>query len=310
MAQIVSIANQKGGVGKTSCVTHLAAALAAQHGKKTVLIDMDGQCNATAAVLARHAPPERTIKDVLWHAIPVEDVMVQAPYDAPLYLVAGSPELAFYEKQISPTQWDDLVQDSRLTLLGGIPDDVDIVLIDTPPTLGLWLNAALGASDGCVVVAEPNAFSVAGLSQLLATIERVKETVNPSLDLTGLILNKVRPGVREHEGFRNAFLEQFGPLLFDPPLALRVVIEECQRAGSPLEWYPDPKAHEVRRWFGRIAAQLLERRGLSPAPSTAPAPVAAGAADSAKGTSRSGRRPAKRQRVGAGARGKTTRPDT
>jgi chromosome partitioning protein len=266
MAQIVSIANQKGGVGKTSCVTHLAAALAAQHGKKTVLIDMDGQCNATAAVLARSAPPERTIKDVLWHAIPVEDVMVQAPYDAPLYLVAGSPELAFYEKQISPTQWDDLVQDSRITLLGGIPDDVDIVLIDTPPTLGLWLNAALGASDGCVVVAEPNAFSVAGLSQLLETIERVKETVNPSLDFTGLILNKVRPGVREHEGFRAAFLEQFGPLLFDPPLALRVVIEECQRAGSPLEWYPDPKAVEVRRWFGKIAAQLLERRGLSLAP--------------------------------------------
>jgi len=273
MAQIVSIANQKGGVGKTSCVTHLAAALAAQHGKKTVLIDMDGQCNATAAVLARHAPPDRTIKDVLWHAIPVEDVMVQVPYDAPLYLVAGSPELAFYEKQISPTQWDDLVQDSRLTLLGGIPDDVDIVLIDTPPTLGLWLNAALGASDGCVVVAEPNAFSVAGLSQLLATIERVKETVNPSLDLTGLILNKVRPGVREHEGFRNAFVEQFGPLLFDPPLALRVVMEECQRAGSPLEWYPDPKAVEVRRWFGRIAAQLLERRGIPPAVTPAPPPV-------------------------------------
>lgn len=270
MAQIISIANQKGGVGKTSCVTHLAAALAAQHGKKTVLIDMDGQCNATAALLARTAPPSHTIKDVLWHAIPVEDVMVHAPYDAPLYLVAGSPELAFYEKQISPTQWDDLVQDARLTILGGIPDDVDIVLIDTPPTLGLWLNAALGASDGCVVVAEPNAFSVAGLSQLLATIERVKETVNPTLDLTGLILNKVRPGVREHEGFRAAFVEQFGPLLFDPPLALRVVIEECQRAGSPLEWYPDPKALEVRRWFGRLAAQLLERRGLAPTPPASP----------------------------------------
>lgn len=266
MPQIISVANQKGGVGKTSCVTHLAAALAAQHGMKTVLLDMDGQCNATAAVLARHAPPPHTIKDVLWQAIPVEDVMVQAPYDAPLYLVAGSPELAYYEKQISPTQWDDLVQDARLTLLGGIPDDVDVVLIDTPPTLGLWLNAALGASDGCVVVAEPNAFSVAGLSQLLATIERVKETVNPALDLTGLILNKVRPGVREHEGFRTAFHDQFGPLLFDPPLALRVVIEECQRAGSPLEWYPDPKAQEVRRWFGRIAGQLLARRGLAPAP--------------------------------------------
>jgi chromosome partitioning protein len=293
MAQIVSIANQKGGVGKTSCVTHLAAALAAQHGKKTVLIDMDGQCNATAAVLARNAPPERTIKDVLWHAIPVEDVMVQAPFDAPLYLVAGSPELAFYEKQISPTQWDDLVQDSRITLLGGIPDDVDIVLIDTPPTLGLWLNAALGASDGCVVVAEPNAFSVAGLSQLLATIEQVKETVNPTLDFTGLILNKVRPGVREHEGFRNAFVEQFGPLLFDPPLALRVVIEECQRAGSPLEWYPDPKAVEVRRWFGRLAAQLLERRGLAPGATwTATPPAGKPDGDSPASRARSRRKPA------------------
>jgi chromosome partitioning protein len=299
MAQIVSVANQKGGVGKTSCVTHLAAALAVQHGKKTILIDMDGQCNATAALLARGAPPDRTIKDVLWHAVPVEDVMVQAPYDAPLYLVAGSPELAFYEKQISPTQWDDLVQDSRLTLLGGIPDDVDIVLIDTPPTLGLWLNAALGASDGCVVVAEPNAFSVAGLSQLLATIEHVKETVNPALDFTGLILNKVRPGVREHEGFRSAFIEQFGPLLFDPPLALRVVIEECQRAGRPLEWYPDPKAVEVRRWFGQIAAQLLERRGLSPASAFRTPPPAALPKNTAgrsrpKTAAAAGRRPSKR----------------
>lgn len=262
MAQVVAIANQKGGVGKSTVSTCLAAALAGQHGLRTLLIDMDGQCNTTAAVLARGPRPDRTIKDALWQALPLGEIMVPSPHHERLFIIAGSEELSYYEKTILPQQWDDIVQESRQIILTGLPPEIDVVLIDTPPSLGLWLNAALGASDGCVMVCEPNAFSLQGITQLMATFSNIKETVNADLDLAGLIVNKVRGNVREHEGFLSAFRQQFGPLVFDPAIHQRVVFEESQRAGCPIEWYADAKAVEPREWFGRIARQLIERRGL------------------------------------------------
>ncbi|MDQ6831498.1 MAG: ParA family protein [Gemmatimonadota bacterium] len=260
MTLVIAVANQKGGTGKTTVATSLAAAFAGQLGMRTLLLDMDGQCNATAAVLgAQHGSP-RTIKDVLWHALPLGEVMVKSQHSDRLFVVAGSSELSYYEKSIAPEQWDDIVQEGRQILTAGLPEDIDLVVVDTPPSLGLWLNTALSASDAVVVVCEPGQFSLDGLKQLLHTISMLKAAVNPSLDLVGFVLNKYRTGVARHEAYLRAFRTQFGPLLLQPPIAQRIVIDDCQRAGIPIEFYPDRAAADVRQWFGEIARQVLARR--------------------------------------------------
>jgi chromosome partitioning protein len=279
MPQVLAVANQKGGTGKTTVATSLAAAFANQHGLTTLLIDMDGQCNATAAVLGSAARPRRTIKDVLWHAIPLAEVMVACPHHERLLVVAGSAELSYYEKVISPEQWDDVVQEARQILVAGLPDEVDVVVIDTPPSLGLWLNAALAASDGAIVVCEPGKFSLDGITQLMQTFTNLKATANPALDLTGFVVNKLRAGVGRHDDYLAAFRAQFGALLLEPPIHVRIVIDDCQRAGTPLEFYQDRAAPELRASFGQIAAQVMARRGVAPVVATGtPAATSAGTA--------------------------------
>lgn len=265
MTQVLAVANQKGGTGKTTVATSLAAALAGQHGLTTLLLDMDGQCNATSALLGADYVAERTIKDVLWQAMPLGDVMVQSQHCERLFAVAGSPELSYYEKSIAPEQWDDIVQEAQQILTAGLPESIDLVVIDTPPSLGLWLNAALSASDAAVVVCEPGKFSLDGLTRLMHTVTTLKASVNPTLELAGFVLNKYRAGVNRHEDYLTAFRAQFGPWLIEPPVHVRIVIDDCQRAGIPIEFYPDRAAVEVRAWFGAIAAQLLARRGLTSA---------------------------------------------
>jgi chromosome partitioning protein len=136
MALVLAVANQKGGVGKSTTAVNLAATFTAQYGLRTLVIDMDGQCNATAALMGMDWQPEHTIKDVLWDPRAISEVMVPTRHDERLLIVAGSPELSYFEKSIEPHVWDDIVQEARATLLNGLPDDVDVVILDTPPTLG------------------------------------------------------------------------------------------------------------------------------------------------------------------------------
>jgi MinD-like ATPase involved in chromosome partitioning or flagellar assembly len=106
-------------VGKSTTAVNLAATFSAQYGLRTLVIDMDGQCNATAALMGMDWQPEHTIKDVLWDPRAISEVMVPTRHDERLLIVAGSPELSYFEKSIEPHVWDDIVQEARATLLNG-----------------------------------------------------------------------------------------------------------------------------------------------------------------------------------------------
>ena len=173
MARVIAVVTQKGGVGKTTTATNLAAAVVGQYALRTLVLDLDPQCDATALLLGHTAQARATIRDVLWEPRPAGQAMTPSPFHPDLLVVPGSGELAHDEKHVGPAQWDEIAQDARQTLIGGVPADVDLVVIDTPPSLGLWLHCALSAADGYVLVGEPGILSARGMGAFLETADRV-----------------------------------------------------------------------------------------------------------------------------------------
>ena len=263
MSRIISVALQKGGVGKTTCSVNLAGALAGHFGLNTLLLDFDGQTNATSTVLGRAYESSGDIWSVLYSGAAIEEVMVQAPQHPQLWVLPGSPELAYWEKKLSEDQWDALVLEGRRILRERIPESIDVVIVDTPPSLGLWLQIAVAASDGVLLVVQPHEYSADGIRDLMRTVQAIQDKVNPDLVIDGLVVNGVRPTTGEHAAWVDEYRRQFGAAVLEPPIAERIVVAEAQRAKMPLEFYAGRGAAEARGWFREVAGQLVARTGLT-----------------------------------------------
>ena len=208
MPRVIAVATQKGGVGKTTTATNLAAAIVGQYALRVLVLDLDPQCDATALLLGHTAAAPATIREVLWEPRPAGEAMVPSPVHPDLFVVPGSGELAHDEKHVGPSQWDEIAQDARQTLIGGVPDDVDVVVIDTPPSLGLWLHCALAAADGYILLGEAGVLSARGMGAFLDTADQVAQNINPDLQRLGVVINNVRP-TAEDEGFVQMYRRRF-----------------------------------------------------------------------------------------------------
>ena len=209
---IITVANQKGGVGKTDLATNLSSCLA-KRGKKVLLLDMDPQANATT-YLSDKKHKKTTSHLLLDGKVKLHDAAVKTGIEN-LSIVPGSPEL--YSTQIELL--NDVGMQFKLKKKLSDAKGFDYVIIDTPPSLGLLTINALTASSHVIVPVQVNYLALDGMEKLLKTVEKIKEDINPELDLRGFVLtmydkrNKLSHDERQirREGLPDAYTDKHRP---------------------------------------------------------------------------------------------------
>lgn len=183
MGKVIALANQKGGVGKTTTAVNLSAALA-EKGKKILLIDSDAQGNATSGLGIKIEKGGKTLYNVITEEEPMSSAIVKTAYER-LYVCPSDVELSGAEIELV----DAPDRAHRLkNALSGIKNDYDFVLIDCPPSLGLVTLNALAAADTVLVPIQCEFYALEGLALLTGTIKRVKKSINPDIEFEGVLL--------------------------------------------------------------------------------------------------------------------------
>ena len=182
MGKVIVIANQKGGVAKTTTSVNLAASLA-HYKKKVLLLDLDPQGNASSGLGVNKAALEHSTYDVLVNFVPIDKITIEI--NKKLSLVPAKVELAGAEMELVSA----ISRESRLkNALDEVSDAYDYIIIDTPPSLGLLTLNALTAADSFLVPIQCEYYALEGLSQLLSTIKIVQKNLNPKLEMEGILM--------------------------------------------------------------------------------------------------------------------------
>lgn len=264
MGRIIAIANQKGGVGKTTTAINLAVALA-HSGQRVLLIDLDPQGNATSG-LTPEPVKTRTIYDSIVGRTPLTEVIREAR--AKLDLAPSSTDLVGAEIELATIEG----RERRLKAeMEGRVHEYNYVLMDTPPSLGLLTLNALVAADSVLVPMQCEYYALEGLSSLLATIRRVNAALNPRLELMGIVLTMFDARNRLSHEISLEVQKHFPERVFQSVIPRNVRISESPSHGRAVIEY-DPKSVGAEA-YRLLALELLERERGG---------VASGAAASAK----------------------------
>jgi chromosome partitioning protein len=231
MTKIVSLANQKGGVGKTTTAINLGASLAACE-RSVLLVDLDPQANATSGI-GRSKTEEKSMYPVLVDEMPIKDVIV--PTEIPtLFLAPSSVDLVGAEVELR----DAIGREHYLRrALESIDGEYDYVLIDSPPSLGLLTINGLTAARSVLVPMQCEYFALEGISQLMTTIERVREAVNPNLEVEGIVLTMFDERVNLSRQVAEEVRRHFADKVYETVIPRNVRLGEAPSFGKPIILY-------------------------------------------------------------------------
>lgn len=266
---VVGVCSLKGGVGKTSITLGLASAAMAAD-VATLVIDLDPQADATTG-LDVVSTPRRNAADVLRkpkRSI-IDEAVVPSGWtpDSPgrVDVLMGTSELAALDALTPSGQVDPTLAAALPTALGKLPAPYDLVLIDCPPNLAALTRTGLGSSDRALVVCEPGLFSVAAADRALKAVAELRDAGAERLQPLGVVVNRFRLRRREHT-YRVAELRSlFGPLVLNPVIDERSVLQQAQGAGRAIHEWPTASGREMAATFDRLLARVLRSANTRPA---------------------------------------------
>jgi chromosome partitioning protein len=254
-AKVVAMCNQKGGVGKTTSTINLGAALA-EYGRRVLLVDMDPQGALSAGLGVPHYELEKTIHNVLVEPrVSVDDVLLSTRIKH-MDLVPSNIDLSAAEIQLV----NEVGREQTLgRALHPVLDRYDYVLIDCQPSLGLLTVNGLACSDGVVIPTECEYFSLRGLALLTDTVDKVRDRLNPKLEISGILLTRYDPRTVNAREVMARVVERFGDLVFDTVITRTVRFPETSVAGEPITTWAPKSAGAVA--YRALAREVIDRFG-------------------------------------------------
>ena len=242
---IIAIANQKGGVGKTTTAVNLSSLLAEQ-GRRVVLVDMDPQANSTSGLGISGDNSRASVQDILNDPGAIKDALEETEFSG-LQIIAARPELAGAEVDLV----NELAREQRLkNALQSL--EVDYVIIDCPPALGLLTINALTAADEVLIPVQAEYYAMEGLGQLLQTIQRIRQALNPDLNLLGVVMTMYDNRTSLSEQVLAEIEKHFPGKVFKTVIPRNVRLAEAPSHGRPIQ-------HHDRRSKGAKAYKQLAK---------------------------------------------------
>lgn len=247
---IIAVLNQKGGVGKTTTVINLASYIA-KSGKRVVVVDADPQGNATSGLGIDKNTITYTLYDGMTRKKSAQDILTVTAHDN-VYILPANAGLAGAEIELAS-------EFGREGVLKNLLDGLlaDVVLIDCPPSLGLLTINALTAANYVLIPVQTEYYALEGISQLLQVVQKVQQSINPSLSILGVVMTLVDPRTSLSKQVQRELEQHFGHLLFHSMIPRNVRLAEAPSHGVPVSEYD--KWSKGARAYKSLAKEVLSR---------------------------------------------------
>lgn len=253
MAKVIAIANQKGGVGKTTTAVNVAASMAATK-RKVLLIDLDPQGNATMGSGIDKYEVESTCYELLIDEMPVEDVIVKET-SGKYHLIAGNSDVTAAEIKLMEV----FARELRLrNALEPVRDYYDYIFIDCPPSLSQLTVNAMAAADSVLVPMQCEYYALEGLTALMDTISKLASVVNPELKIEGVLRTMYDPRNRLANDVSEQLKRHFGKQVYRTVIPRNVRLAEAPSFGAPAMYYD--KSSTGAKAYLALAGEILRRR--------------------------------------------------
>jgi len=251
MGKIISISNQKGGVGKTTTAVNLAAFLA-EKGKQVLVVDIDPQANAGFGLGVNVEEMETTVYEVLLGTIPVQEAIFRTTIEN-LYIVPSNMHLAGAQVELMDMEDKEYLLKRALEK---VRDTFDFILIDCPPSLGILTLNSLVASDSVIIPLQCEYYALEGLSQLLKIISMVQDTLNPKLEIEGVLLTMYDPRTNLSQQVVSDVKQFFQNKVFSAIIPRNVRLSEAPSFGKPINLYDRTSSGSMS--YEQLAHELIQ----------------------------------------------------
>ena len=260
MGKLISIINQKGGVGKTTTSINLSASLAVL-GKKVLLIDLDPQCNATTGIGINKGEIDKSVYNVLNNTCTIEEAIVKTKYKN-LHVLPANINLAGIDIEIEQNNSQNNVKSEHLKKhITLIKDNYDYIIIDCPPALGFISTNALTASDSVIIPVQCEFFALEGITQLLRAVRYTQQNLNPTLAIEGVLLTmldaRANLGIEVVEEIRSYFKDK----VYNTIIPRLIRLAESPSHGKPIIAY-DPNSRGSEAYLN-LAKEVIQNNGYT-----------------------------------------------